>query len=275
MKRRLSIAALLFATLGPIAILGFQAGGFQSRVNQQYENEMQDPVDDPPDARQKAEFAFGRLRYRSGYGGGRFGGRRGSWGIDSNRADRLFSVAMRRLTRVETRSVEEIIDVDEGPMLDFPWLYGVEVGRWTISPEQGKRIREFIERGGFLMVDDFHGEYEWANFMQGLRQIYPDKEVVDIPDSDPIFHMISDLSDRVQIPGAQYVRSGLTYERSDGFPAHWRGIFDDKGRVVVAICHNMDLGDAWQYADEPQYPEKFAAQALRIGVSYVMYSMTH
>jgi hypothetical protein len=276
MKRRLSVAVLLFVALGPIAILGFQ-----SRVSQQYEREMQDPVDDPPDARVKAEFTFGRLRYRGGgggrFGGGRFGGRRGgsSWGTDANRADRLFSVAMRRLTRVDTQSVEEVIDVDEGPLLNFPWLYAVEVGRWTISPEQGKRIREYLDRGGFLMVDDFHGEAEWANFMEGLRQIYPDKLVVDIPDNDPIFHMIADLSDRVQIPGAQYERTGLTYERFDGFPAHWRGIYDDKGRVVVAICHNMDLGDAWQYADDPRYPEKFAAQALRIGVGYVMYAMTH
>ncbi len=269
MKRRIYIAGLLFATLGPIAVLGFQ-----SRVSQQYEWEMQDPVPDPPDALVKAEYSFARLRYQSGFGGHGFG-RRGAWGTDSNRADRLFDVALRRLTRVSTRSVEAVIDVDEGPMLDYPWLYAVEVGRWSITPAQGKKIREYLDRGGFLMVDDFHGGAEWDNFMLGLRQIYPDKQVVDIPDTDPIFHMIADLSDRVQIPGAQYERTGLTYERFDGFPAHWRGIYDDKGRLVVAICHNVDLGDAWQYADDPRYPEKFAAQALRIGVSYVLYSMTH
>lgn len=270
MRKRISIAVLLFSTLGCVAILAFQ-----TRHSQRFEWEMQDPVDDPPDAGVKAEFSFGRLRYRSGYGGrgGRRGG--GSWGTDANRADRLFSIAMRRLTRVDTQSVEEVIDVDEGPLLDYPWLYAVEVGRWFVNQAQGKRLREYLDRGGFLMVDDFHGEAEWANFMEGLRQIYPDKPVVDIPNDDPIFHMISDLSDRVQIPGAYYVRSGLTYERDDGQTAHWRGIYDAKGRVVVAICHNVDLGDAWQYADEPRYPEKFAAQALRIGVSYVIYSMTH
>jgi hypothetical protein len=273
MKRGIYISAL-FAALGPIVILAYQA-----RHSQSFEWEMQDPVPDPPDANVKAEFAFGRLRYRSGFGGGGFGGRgfgrRSSWGIDSNRADRLFAIAQRRLTRVNTQSVEEVIDVDDGPLLDYPWLYAVEVGRWSISPPQGKRLREYLDRGGFLMVDDFHGGAEWDNFMAGLLQIYPDRPVVDIPNDDPIFHMISDLSDRVQIPGAQYVRSGLTYERNDGYPAHWRGIYDDKGRLVVVICHNVDLGDAWQYADDPRYPEKFAAQALRIGVSYVMYSMTH
>src|SRR3954468_19182347 len=104
MKRGIFIAVLC-AALGPLAILAFQS----TRHSQRFEQEMQDPVDDPPDAEVKAEWAFGRLRYRSGFGGGRFGGRRSSWGIDSNRADRLFSIAMRRLTRVDSRSVEEVI----------------------------------------------------------------------------------------------------------------------------------------------------------------------
>ena len=80
---------------------------------------------------------------------------------------------------------------------------------------------------------------------------------------------------KVQVPGAQYVRSGLTYERVDGFPAHWRGIYDDKGRLMVAICFNVDLGDSWEHADNPEYPQKFSALGLRIGVNYVAYAMTH
>ena len=266
--------ALIFWALVPAAILL----GFQMRHSQQYEWEMQDPVDDPPDAARKAEFAFARLRYRSAAYGGRYGGRgygrRQSWGIDSNRADRLFEIATQRLTRIDTKSVEEVIDIDEGPMLDYPWLYAVEVGHWGLSGAQAKRIREYLDRGGFLMVDDFHGTREWEVFMEGLRQIFPDRPVVDLPNDDSIFHIISDLSDRYQVPGAQFLRSGRTYEW-DGYEARWRGIYDDKGRIVVAICHNMDLGDAWQYADDPRYPEKYAALALRIGVNYVTYSMTH
>src|SRR5215218_7815169 len=151
---------LLSAALAPIVLWGFQM-----RHSQAYEGEMQDPVPDPADADVKAEFSFGRLRYRSGgggsFGGGRGGGfgrgfgRRGSWGIDANRADRLFAIALRRLTRVDTRSVEEVIDVDDGPLLDYPWIYAVEVGRWTVNEAQGKRLREYLDRGGFLMVDDF------------------------------------------------------------------------------------------------------------------------
>ena len=56
---------------------------------------------------------------------------------------------------------------------------------------------------------------------------------------------------------------------------HWRGIYDDNGRLMVAICHNMDLGDSWEWADVPAYPEKFSALGIRIAVNYVLYAMTH
>ena len=273
MKKRTAFIVLLFLTLAPAVILL----GFQMRHNQKYEWEMQDPVPDPPDAEEKAEFAFARLRYRAysggGFGGGRYG-RRSSWGIDSNRADRLFEQAVRRLTRVHSKSVEEVIDVDDGPMYDYPWLYAVEVGHWELSDPQAKKLREYLDRGGFLMVDDFHGTREWEVFMMSLRLVFPDRQVVDIPNGDPIFHMLSDLKDRIQVPGAQFLRSGRTYEQ-DGYNAEWRAIYDDKGRIQVAICHNMDLGDAWQYADYPAYPAEYASLALRIAVNYVTYSMTH
>ena len=61
----------------------------------------------------------------------------------------------------------------------------------------------------------------------------------------------------------------------DGVKEKWGGIYDDKGRIVVAICHNMDLGDAWEHADLPQYPERYTSMAYRIGLNYIIYSMTH
>jgi hypothetical protein len=125
------------------------------------------------------------------------------------------------------------------------------------------------------MVDDFHGMAEWDNFMASMQRVFPDRPVVEIENSDPIFHTIYDLSERFQIPGEQYRRTGLTYERTDGVEPHWRGIYDDKHRLMVAICFNMDLGDAWEWADEPTYPEKFSRGAISIGVNYIVYAMTH
>jgi hypothetical protein len=240
----------------------------------------------PPDWREPAEFVFGRLMYPpasySGYGYGRGYGRwggdwtqgRSSWTTDYPRSDRHFIVALRRLSRVHVRAVEQPINLDEGDAYDWPWLYAVEVGHWALTDAQARTLREYLLRGGFLMVDDFHGTLEWAVFLESLQKVFPDRPVVDIENSDSIFHGIYDLGDRYQVPGAQFVRTGRTFEQ-DGYEARWRGVYDDHNRLMVAICHNMDLGDAWEWADDPEYPEKYSALAIRIGVNYVVYAMTH
>lgn len=239
------------------------------RHSSPYEYEMQNPADDPPDAEEKTEYAFARLRYRSpgGY-------RRSSWGTDSNKAERQFVQGVRRLTRIHTRSVEEIIDVDSDAMYQWPWLYAVEVGYWYLDDGQAKRLRNYLDRGGFLMVDDFHGTQEWSRFAESLQRVFPDRPVVEIEDSDPIFHVLYNLHERVQVPGRRFIYSGTTYER-DGIEPRWRGVYDEKGRLQVAICHNMDLGDAWEWADDPRYPERFASLAYKIGINYLVYAMTH
>jgi hypothetical protein len=265
------IAAAAAVSLMGGSLFAFQfSTRLQQRRNQVYEPEMQNPAADPPDAYVEGEFAFARLRYRSL-------GRRGflgSWGIDSNKAERQFAQGIRRLTRVNTRSVEQIVDVDTEEMFNWPWLYAVEVGYWDLSDAQAKRLREYLDRGGFLMVDDFHGSREWATFMTSLQRVFPDRPVVDLKNEEAIFHVVFNLDERFQVPGRQFVYSRRTYEQ-DGVEARWRGIFDDKGRLQVAICHNMDLGDAWEWADDPQYPEPFAGLAYRIGINYLVYSMTH
>ena len=280
----MSLRALPIAVALALTVLGamhaYQRGGTGERRNQKYFREMQSPADaDPPDTWEDGEFAFARLRYPQFKGGGRGGGRgfgrsRNSWGIDSNTAERHLLEGVRRLTRINARSVEEIIEADSDDMYKFPWLYAVEVGHWELTDPQAKRLREYLDRGGFLMVDDFHAEYEWEVFMASLVRVFPDRTVVDLPESDPIFHSVYDLEKKFQVPGYQYVRSGRTYEQNGTVP-HWRGIYDDKGRVQVAICHNMDLGDAWEWSDSPDYPERFAGLAYRIGMNYIVYSMSH
>ena len=98
--------------------------------------------------------------------------------------------------------------------------------------------------------------------MRGMRMVFPDRPIEDLENKDEIFHVLYDLDDRFQVPGEQYVDTGRTYEK-DGYVPKWRAIRDDKGRIVVAICHNMHLGDAWEWADSPEYPEQFASMAFR------------
>ena len=124
------------------------------------------------------------------------------------------------------------------------------------------------------MVDDFHGTIEWDNFSANMFQVFPDREIVDLNPKDLIFHTVSDVNQLVQIPSIESVRQGVTYEKG-GITPHWRGILDDKGRVMVAICFNMDLGDAVEWSDNPEYPEHYASLAYKILTNYVVYSLTH
>jgi hypothetical protein len=107
-----------------------------------------------------------------------------------------------------------------------------------------------------------------------MQRVFPDRPIVDIEDSAAIFHTMWDLSERYQVPGAQLLFTGRTFER-DGFKPRWRAIYDDDGRIMVAICHNMDLGDSVEHSDTPEYPEKYSAQGTRTFINYVLYSMTH
>ena len=238
----------------------------------------------PPDYAEKTEWCFARLMYPQymGYGGRRFGGYsnnyktgRSSWTTDYPRADRHLSQALRRLTRVHVRSVEQPVDLDDGDdVYNYPWLYAVEVGHWALTDEQVVKMRDYLNRGGFFMCDDFHGTQEWAVFVESMKKVFPDREIVDLPKGNPIVHTIYDLDDKYQVPGAQYLRSHRTYE-FDGYDPHWRGIYDDRGCVVVAICNDMDLGDSWEWADDPGYDEKFSAMGFRIAANYLVYAMTH
>jgi len=237
----------------------------------------------PQDWQERTEWVFARLMYPPA-SGGRFGrgyGFRGNgiwsegntiWTQDYPRADRHFVLALRRLTRISVRSVEQPVNLDEGAVYDWPWLYAVQAGRWQLTDSQARSMREYLLRGGFFMADDLHGTFEWQMFFERIKQVFPDRPIVEIPNNDPIFHTVYDLDDRYQIPGAEHLDRGY---KADGKGAHWRGIYDDKGRIMIAISVNSDVGDSWEWADSPEYPEKFSALGIRIGVNYIIYAMTH
>jgi hypothetical protein len=136
-------------------------------------------------------------------------------------------------------------------------------------------MREYLLRGGFLMVDDFHGEAEWQDFVDGMRSIFPDRPIEDIPADDVVYSNPYEIGERLQVPGPDYMRTGMVYERYDGVTPHWRGIRDGEGRWMVMISHNIDYGEGWEQADNPYYPEPFTGQAYEVAVNYLIYGMTH
>ena len=214
------------------------------------------------------EYHFARLVYNgNGYRG------RGSFQTDYPEAEIHLKQGLARLTRLHVGG-DTLVELDDEDIMNYPWLYAVEVGSWYLDESDAALIREYLLRGGFLMVDDFHGTREWAQFEDSMRRVFPDRPIVEIDESDEVMNLLYELNKDVQIPGIQYLRSGVTYE-DDGYTPHWRGIYDDENRLLVAINFNMDLGDAWEHADEPRYPEAMTGLAYRWAVNYVIYSMTH
>ena len=269
------ISALLLLATASTALLAFQRGGYGS---DEYGGAREAFSSNPDSISGRSEYSWSRLQYSMAGASGGYGyGRWASWSRDYPKADRQFLIALRRLTRINARPVEQVVDLDtDGPssIENFPWVYAVQVQTWTFTEPEAKRLREYLLKGGFLMVDDFHGATDWEHFMNGMLMVFPDRPIEDLTDKDEIFHVLYDLTERFQVPGEQYVGTGRTYEK-DGYIPEWRAIKDDRGRVMVAICHNMHLGDAWEWADDPRYPEKFASLAFRLGINYVMYGMTH
>ena len=274
-----------------VALLGLATGLLlvAQRPFKEYPGIEYDNFPKPTDWQNKTEWTRARLRYPDIYGypfkqlimqdGRDFPG---YWSMDYPRSDRHLLEGVRRLTRIESKSVEQIVSLDgTSDVYNWPVMYGVEVGHWLLPDDQAAQLREYLLRGGFLMVDDFHGDQEWRYFTNSMSKVFPGRPIVDLDSRDPIFHTVYDLNDRFQIPGAQYFDSHRTYESgmgenlAAGKEPHWRGIYDDKGRIMVAICHNMDLGDAWEHSDEAEYKEEWAGLAYKIGMNYFIYDLTH
>jgi len=282
---KLSATSFQLSALG-IVLIGVALAQRPFRVYPSME-----PYDDiplPPDYQEKTEWVEARLMYPqhpqarfsrwSRWSGGLPDWREGgtSWTQDYPRADRHFAAAVRRLTRVHVRSVEQPVNPDDlDDFFNWPWLVAGEMGDWKLTDAQAKTLREFLLRGGFIYMDDFWNADEYARFDESMRRVFPDRQVVEIPNSDPIFHTVYDLDDRYQILGQWALHPGFMSERARGTVPHWLGVYDDKGRLMVAITFNHDVGDSWEWADDPRYPEKYSALGIRLGVNYVIYAMTH
>ena len=236
----LTIAVLVFA---PIPLLNSDGGGDQ--------------------------FTFVRLKY-----GGQLT-RRSSWRVDWPASDRNFIWQLRKQTNIDAAPREKIVDVGATELFDYPFAYMLEVGSLRLSQNEAENLREYLLRGGFIFIDDFHGQREWRRFYTEFKKIFPKREPVDIPISHPIFRCFFQIDELMQIPGLRSIFSGRTYERIDGYPAYCRGVYDERGRLMMMINFNTDLGDAWEHAAESFYPREYSDMALKMGINAVIYALTH
>ena len=225
MRFRSAVLLIVATVLGAWAVLHAQ------RPFKQYRAAEYEDFPLPPNWDKKTEWTRARLKYPSVYAQYYRSGQDLNWTIDYPRSDRHLLDGVRRLTRIDTRSVEQIVDLDGGDdVYNWPMMYAVEVGHWALPDDQAAQLRDFLLRGGFLMVDDFHGDEpyngvfsEWQVFLASMTKVFPDRPIEELDNSNPIFHTIYDLDDRYQIPGQWALMRGTTY-RNDGARATGRGL---------------------------------------------------
>ena len=213
------------------------------------------------------EFFFTRAIYNSGY-------RWSSWATDYPKADRQFLTILDRLIDLDAYERENAVRLDDPDIRRFPFLYALEVGDMYMSEAEATGLRDYLLAGGFLMIDDFWGTWEWANFEAEIRRALPEYPIVDVPPDHPIFNTVYTIEDVVQVPAINNAQGGPTWER-DGYEAQVKGIFDEQGRLMVIINWNTDIGDAWEWAESPYYPLRYSTYAIEITVNIIVYAMSH
>jgi hypothetical protein len=217
-----------------------------------------------------AEFHFARMIYADAAGGRGFG--RGWWQQDWPEAEDHFTSNLKRMTRVSTgESVP--INLADDRLFDYPWLYATQVGFWDLGDEECARLREYLLRGGFLMADDFWNEGEMEVFAATMARVFPDRQMVDLHGQDAVLHVVFSVNEFTQIPGLRHLRG--FGQVADLPQPRWLGIYDDNHRLMVGINFNQDVGDSWEEADTPDYPEPMTALGYRFGINYIVYAMTH
>ena len=221
------------------------------------------------------EFYFTRAIYSGEYDDYDQGGR---WAVDYPKADHQFLVALKRLSIVDAYDSDNAITLTDPRLRRFPLLYAVEVGSMSLNEAEVEALRNYLLAGGFLVIDDFWGSWAWEQFESQMQRVLPERNIVEIPPEHPVLTAFYNIEEIIQVPnirqGWASVHGGPTHEY-DGFIPHLRGIFDDEGRLMVLINWNTDLGDAWEWADDPGYPLKFSTYAFEIGINFVIYGMTH
>ncbi len=204
------------------------------------------------------------------------------WYIDSPDSDLNFPFRLHQLTSLQVDTNSRALDIDNPELSNYPFTYIVEPGFMHLNEKEAAILRAYLLNGGALMLDDFWGTAEWENVYANMKLIFPDREPVELKLDHPIFHTVFDIKEIPQVPGigqalqAHNSGSGEFWEKG-GKGAHYYGIFDDKGRMMVIICRNTDNGDGWEReGDDQWYFHTFSERlAYPMSINIIFYLMTH
>jgi hypothetical protein len=209
------------------------------------------------------------------------------WDTDYPGADNNFSVRLSELTRVRVKLDDTgqpdyaVVKLTDPLLFHCPMVYMEDVGTARFSPEEVANLRLYLEKGGFLEVDDFWGSQAWNQWAREIGRVLPPGRypIVDIPPDHPIMHTLYDVKEIEQVSSIQFwSRSGgrVSERGADSATVHFRGIADLKGRLIVVIAHNTDIPDTWEREGESkEYFDRFSPSGYAIGVNIVLYGLTH
>lgn len=229
----------------------------------------------------KDVFTFVRIRYVSRYDSWR----RGKWETDRPDSDLNFSFRLQQLTSLKVNPEPVVLELTDPELFDYPFIYVCEPGDMVLSNEEVVALRRYLLNGGFMMVDDFWSDYEYDNFAEQFAKVFPNKTPQELPFEHEIFNCVYPLKEKLekrpQIPSINVALHGrdygITWERPGCEEVHYKGVFDDDGRMMAIICHNTDLGDGWEREgmSEWYFREFSEKKAYPLGINIVTYAMTH
>ena len=211
-------------------------------------------------------FIFARIKYTPSSGGY---GRRSDvkWDHDYPRAERNFTSIIEALTYIEPyRLGGNIVNIGEEELFKYPWAYLCEPGYWTMTEQEEENLRNYLFKGGFLVIDDFFRDH-WYNFERQIRKLLPGYDLVQLDSSHPIFHTFFDIDDLAKLTAIRYGASPTYY-----------GMYEDNDpgkRLLLIVNYNNDIGDYWEWSDQGYIPVDLSNEAYKLGINYIIYAMTH
>jgi len=227
-------------------------------------------------------FTFARLKHDSGGGNGYYG-RRSRWDEDAANADVMLAFRVHAITSLNVRPGFNPIEFTKEDLAEYPFVYLAGVERLALRDDEAAALRTYLLSGGFVFVDNFWGDSSWRNFASQLKRLFPDRTPVDLPLDHPIFHSVYDFKKKPQIPTAGVFENlGVFYDpnydyEGMGHDPHYFGLFDDKGRMMMLICHNNHFGDGWEHEqDDPEYFHVISeGMAYPLFINVLVYAMSH
>jgi hypothetical protein len=205
-------------------------------------------------------FVFARIRYRA-YGG---------WRADYPVMERNLTRMLDMLTTVEPNTTgSNVHDLDDPELLKYPVAYLSEPGYWYPTDTEVRGLQEYLAKGGFLIVDDFHFPNEWAVFDDAMRRVLPDADIVRLDVSHPIFNTFFSIDSLVVPYPGRLGEQGLMGEF---YGIHERN--DPTRRLTVVINYNMDIGDYMEWSETDQYAFAPTNEAYKFGLNYIVYGLT-